>query len=189
MASRVPVEAETILDSPSARLTAVAVSVRAAHTIAFLGDSRGNLHKVNFIHSCVFLLFLCLDTAARGLTSTFSICSADQLHTHRHARTRPCTPVLVRTFIDMIHSPAPNPKSLTLTLTLTLKQILILQTICEDPPECPPLPKLWSLCSQNVSVLSTFCNKYKNTHTHYTHSSKPYLAQAWISPEKEFWLV
>lgn len=47
MASRVPVEAETILDSPSARLTAVAISVRAGHTIAFLGDSRGNLHKVN----------------------------------------------------------------------------------------------------------------------------------------------
>ncbi|KAJ8400630.1 hypothetical protein AAFF_G00393990 [Aldrovandia affinis] len=46
MASRVPVEAEPILDSPSSRLTAVAVSVRAGHTIAFLGDSRGNLHKV-----------------------------------------------------------------------------------------------------------------------------------------------
>uniref|UniRef100_A0A672YLX3 Plexin-B1 n=1 Tax=Sphaeramia orbicularis TaxID=375764 RepID=A0A672YLX3_9TELE len=46
MASRIAVEAETILDSPSARLSAVAVSVRAGHTIAFLGDSRGNLHKV-----------------------------------------------------------------------------------------------------------------------------------------------
>uniref|UniRef100_A0A8C9V7F1 Plexin b1b n=1 Tax=Scleropages formosus TaxID=113540 RepID=A0A8C9V7F1_SCLFO len=46
MASRVSVEAEPILDSPSARLTAVAVSVRANHTIAFLGDSKGNLHKV-----------------------------------------------------------------------------------------------------------------------------------------------
>uniref|UniRef100_A0A8C2YXQ8 Plexin-B1 n=1 Tax=Cyclopterus lumpus TaxID=8103 RepID=A0A8C2YXQ8_CYCLU len=46
MASRMPVEAETILDSPSARLTAVAVSVRPGHTIAFLGDSKGNLHKV-----------------------------------------------------------------------------------------------------------------------------------------------
>ncbi|XP_045079683.1 plexin-B1 isoform X1 [Coregonus clupeaformis] len=46
MASRVAVEAEPILDSPSARLTAVAVSVRAGHTIAFLGDSKGNLHKV-----------------------------------------------------------------------------------------------------------------------------------------------
>ncbi|XP_061793817.1 plexin-B1 isoform X1 [Nerophis lumbriciformis] len=46
MASRIAVEAETILDSPSARLTAVAVSVRAEHTIAFLGDSKGNLHKV-----------------------------------------------------------------------------------------------------------------------------------------------
>lgn len=46
MASRIPVEAETILDSPSARLTAVAVSVRAGHVITFLGDSKGNLHKV-----------------------------------------------------------------------------------------------------------------------------------------------
>ncbi|XP_054639491.1 plexin-B1 isoform X1 [Dunckerocampus dactyliophorus] len=46
MASRIAVEAETILDSPSARLTAVAVSVRAGHSIAFLGDSKGNLHKV-----------------------------------------------------------------------------------------------------------------------------------------------
>ncbi|XP_072307946.1 plexin-B1 [Eucyclogobius newberryi] len=46
MASRIPVEAETILDSPSARLTAVAVSVRLGHVITFLGDSKGNLHKV-----------------------------------------------------------------------------------------------------------------------------------------------
>ncbi|XP_061641749.1 plexin-B1 isoform X3 [Phyllopteryx taeniolatus] len=46
MGSRIAVEAETILDSPSARLTAVAVSMRARHTIAFLGDSKGNLHKV-----------------------------------------------------------------------------------------------------------------------------------------------
>ncbi|KAJ8359263.1 hypothetical protein SKAU_G00157880 [Synaphobranchus kaupii] len=46
MASRVPVEAESILDSPSSRLTAVAVSVREGHTIAFLGDSKGDLHKV-----------------------------------------------------------------------------------------------------------------------------------------------
>uniref|UniRef100_A0A8C5F0C9 Plexin-B1 n=1 Tax=Gouania willdenowi TaxID=441366 RepID=A0A8C5F0C9_GOUWI len=46
MASRLPVKVETIFDSPSARLTAVAVSVKAGHTIAFLGDSKGNLHKV-----------------------------------------------------------------------------------------------------------------------------------------------
>ncbi|KAJ8265737.1 hypothetical protein COCON_G00148360 [Conger conger] len=46
MASRVPMEAEALLDSPSARLTAVAVSMRAGHTIAFLGDSKGSLHKV-----------------------------------------------------------------------------------------------------------------------------------------------
>ncbi|XP_051930951.1 plexin-B1 isoform X2 [Hippocampus zosterae] len=46
MGSRIAVESETILDSPSARLTAVAVSMRAGHTIAFLGDSKGNLHKV-----------------------------------------------------------------------------------------------------------------------------------------------
>ncbi|XP_041130451.1 plexin-B1-like [Polyodon spathula] len=46
MASRVPVEAAPLLDSPSARLTAVAVSVMEGHTIVFLGDSKGNLHKV-----------------------------------------------------------------------------------------------------------------------------------------------
>ncbi|XP_067302725.1 plexin-B1 isoform X4 [Pseudorasbora parva] len=46
MASREPVEAEAVLDSPSARLTAVAVSVKQGHTIVFLGDSKGNLHKV-----------------------------------------------------------------------------------------------------------------------------------------------
>ncbi|KAL7864572.1 hypothetical protein AOLI_G00159920 [Acnodon oligacanthus] len=45
MASWEPVEAEAVLDSP-ARLTAVAVSVREGHSIAFLGDSKGNLHKV-----------------------------------------------------------------------------------------------------------------------------------------------
>lgn len=49
MASRIPVEVETILDSPSARLTAVAVSSRVGHTIAFLGDSKGNLHKVTWL--------------------------------------------------------------------------------------------------------------------------------------------
>uniref|UniRef100_A0A8C9VPW5 Plexin-B1 n=1 Tax=Scleropages formosus TaxID=113540 RepID=A0A8C9VPW5_SCLFO len=46
MASRVPVEAAPVFYSPAARLTAVAVSVRDGHAIAFLGDSKGNLHKV-----------------------------------------------------------------------------------------------------------------------------------------------
>ncbi|XP_039508583.1 plexin-B1 isoform X3 [Pimephales promelas] len=46
MASQEPVEAEPVFDSPSARLTAVAVSVKEGHTIVFLGDSKGNLHKV-----------------------------------------------------------------------------------------------------------------------------------------------
>uniref|UniRef100_A0A667XK98 Plexin-B1 n=1 Tax=Myripristis murdjan TaxID=586833 RepID=A0A667XK98_9TELE len=46
MASRIPLEAEAVLDSPAARLTAVAVSVREGHSIAFLGDSKGRLHKV-----------------------------------------------------------------------------------------------------------------------------------------------
>ncbi|XP_034028080.1 plexin-B1 isoform X2 [Thalassophryne amazonica] len=46
MASRTPLEAKAILESPYARLTAVAVSVREEHSIAFLGDSSGKLHKV-----------------------------------------------------------------------------------------------------------------------------------------------
>jgi len=60
MASRVLVEAEPIFDSPTVRLTAVAVSVREEHTIAFLGDSQGNLHKVlqSLQGICVFPSFL-----------------------------------------------------------------------------------------------------------------------------------
>lgn len=47
MASRVPVEAEPLFYSAGGRLTAVTASVREGHTVAFLGDSRGNLHKVS----------------------------------------------------------------------------------------------------------------------------------------------
>ena len=47
MASRAAVESRALWDSPTARLSAVAVSVRDQHTIAFLGDSKGNLHKVD----------------------------------------------------------------------------------------------------------------------------------------------
>ncbi|XP_009888177.1 PREDICTED: plexin-B1 isoform X2 [Charadrius vociferus] len=46
MASRVPLEAAPLLEKRDARLTAVAVNVEDGHTIAFLGDSRGRLHKV-----------------------------------------------------------------------------------------------------------------------------------------------
>ncbi|KAM4737576.1 plexin-B1-like isoform 1-T1 [Anableps anableps] len=46
MASRVPLEAKAVWLTSVARLTAVAVSVREGHSIAFLGDAKGNLHKV-----------------------------------------------------------------------------------------------------------------------------------------------
>ncbi|CAN9515862.1 unnamed protein product [Ophioblennius macclurei] len=46
MASRSPLEAKATWQTSAARLTAVAVSVREGHSIAFLGDSRGTLHKV-----------------------------------------------------------------------------------------------------------------------------------------------
>uniref|UniRef100_H2ZZT0 Plexin-B1 n=1 Tax=Latimeria chalumnae TaxID=7897 RepID=H2ZZT0_LATCH len=46
MASRSPLKAVPVLDSPFAHLTAVAMSVEAGHTIVFLGDSKGHLHKV-----------------------------------------------------------------------------------------------------------------------------------------------
>lgn len=46
MASRVPLETAPLLEKPEAHLTAVAVNVEDGHTIAFLGDSRGQLHKV-----------------------------------------------------------------------------------------------------------------------------------------------
>uniref|UniRef100_A0A673CGZ9 Plexin-B1 n=1 Tax=Sphaeramia orbicularis TaxID=375764 RepID=A0A673CGZ9_9TELE len=46
MASRIPLEAKAAWTTSSARLTAVAVSVKDGHSIAFLGDSKGTLHKV-----------------------------------------------------------------------------------------------------------------------------------------------
>ncbi|KAM7410855.1 hypothetical protein PAMA_021018 [Pampus argenteus] len=46
MASRTPLTAEAVWHTSAARLTAVAVSVREGHSIAFLGDSKGILHKV-----------------------------------------------------------------------------------------------------------------------------------------------
>ncbi|TWW56358.1 Plexin-B1 Semaphorin receptor SEP [Takifugu flavidus] len=46
MASRKPQEAKAVLEIFSHHLTAVAVSVRKGHSIAFLGDTKGTLHKV-----------------------------------------------------------------------------------------------------------------------------------------------
>lgn len=46
MASAVPLEAEPILEKSDARLTAVAVSIEDGHTVIFLGDNKGQLHKV-----------------------------------------------------------------------------------------------------------------------------------------------
>lgn len=47
MASHVPLEATPILEWPGVQLTAVAVTVEDGHTIAFLGDSQGQLHRVS----------------------------------------------------------------------------------------------------------------------------------------------
>ncbi|KAF6313315.1 plexin B1 [Rhinolophus ferrumequinum] len=46
MASRVPLEAMPVLEWPGVQLTAVAVTMEDGHTIAFLGDSQGQLHRV-----------------------------------------------------------------------------------------------------------------------------------------------
>uniref|UniRef100_G1SGF5 Plexin-B1 n=1 Tax=Oryctolagus cuniculus TaxID=9986 RepID=G1SGF5_RABIT len=46
MASRVPLEATPVLELPGVQLTAVAVTMEDGHTIAFLGDSQGQLHRV-----------------------------------------------------------------------------------------------------------------------------------------------
>ncbi|XP_075882736.1 plexin-B1 isoform X2 [Nelusetta ayraudi] len=50
MASRTPLEAKAAWEHSAARLTAVAISVREGHSIAFLGDSKGTLHKVYLGH-------------------------------------------------------------------------------------------------------------------------------------------
>uniref|UniRef100_A0A7N8Y1W9 Plexin-B1 n=1 Tax=Mastacembelus armatus TaxID=205130 RepID=A0A7N8Y1W9_9TELE len=53
MASRMPLVANAVWHTSAARLTAVAVSVREGHSIAFLGDSKGTLHKVT--HPCAVI--------------------------------------------------------------------------------------------------------------------------------------
>lgn len=55
MASREPLEAKAVWQTSAARLTAVAVSVREGHSIAFLGDSKGTLHKVSYSCEHVFM--------------------------------------------------------------------------------------------------------------------------------------
>lgn len=57
MASREPLEAKAVWQTSAARLTAVAVSVREGHSIAFLGDSKGTLHKVS--SCCVHVFVFC----------------------------------------------------------------------------------------------------------------------------------
>ncbi|XP_053576848.1 plexin-B1 [Bombina bombina] len=46
MASRVPVNAQTVFESSNIHFTAIAVHVEGEHTIAFIGDSKGQLNKV-----------------------------------------------------------------------------------------------------------------------------------------------
>ncbi|XP_062923732.1 plexin-B1 isoform X2 [Mobula hypostoma] len=46
MASRIPIEASLVLKVAQGRLVAVAVTVEMEHTIAFVGDDKGYLHKV-----------------------------------------------------------------------------------------------------------------------------------------------
>ncbi|XP_067908086.1 plexin-B1 isoform X1 [Heterodontus francisci] len=46
MASRIPIEAALVLKVAQGRLVAVAVTVEMEHTIAFVGDTKGHLHKV-----------------------------------------------------------------------------------------------------------------------------------------------
>uniref|UniRef100_A0A8C2WNS7 Plexin-B1 n=1 Tax=Cyclopterus lumpus TaxID=8103 RepID=A0A8C2WNS7_CYCLU len=118
MASRMPVEAETILDSPSARLTAVAVSVRPGHTIAFLGDSKGNLHKVflgpkgeveeysvlSIQQNTAISSDLILDQKEEHLF----IMTQNMVHTHTHTHTprviiMMCTYSLISCFVFSMH--------------------------------------------------------------------------------------
>lgn len=56
MASRVPLEATPVLEWPGVQLTAVAVTLEDGHTIAFLGDSQGQLHRVSLQEVLVLVL-------------------------------------------------------------------------------------------------------------------------------------
>ncbi|XP_032893020.1 plexin-B1 [Amblyraja radiata] len=46
IASHIPIEASLVLKVAQGRLVAVAVTVEMEHTVAFVGDDKGNLHKV-----------------------------------------------------------------------------------------------------------------------------------------------
>lgn len=60
MASRAPQEAKAVWQMSPGRLTAVAVSVREGHSIAFLGDTKGTLHKVAKLMYHFEYLYVCV---------------------------------------------------------------------------------------------------------------------------------
>lgn len=74
MTSRKPQEAKAVLENLSHRLTAVAVSVRQGHSIAFLGDTKGALHKVLYdipyttmsLHPSIHPVFTKIDNLSIG---------------------------------------------------------------------------------------------------------------------------
>uniref|UniRef100_A0A8P4G9A7 Plexin b1a n=1 Tax=Dicentrarchus labrax TaxID=13489 RepID=A0A8P4G9A7_DICLA len=78
MASREPLEAKAVWHTSAARLTAVAVSVRQGHSIAFLGDSKGTLHKVAPPMCCHTYFYFCA-SFSQGLEPPNSPINSDLL--------------------------------------------------------------------------------------------------------------
>uniref|UniRef100_A0A8C6Q655 Plexin-B1 n=1 Tax=Nothobranchius furzeri TaxID=105023 RepID=A0A8C6Q655_NOTFU len=87
MASKDPLEATAVWQTSAARLTAVAVSVREVHSIAFLGDARGNLHKV-FLPQQVYA-----DSVIHPNSPINSDLLLDQNGSHIYIMTRTTRPV------------------------------------------------------------------------------------------------
>uniref|UniRef100_A0A8C2X7V9 Plexin b1a n=1 Tax=Cyclopterus lumpus TaxID=8103 RepID=A0A8C2X7V9_CYCLU len=86
MASRAPLEARAAWHTSAARLTAVAISVRDGHSIAFLGDSKGTLHKV--AHSGVYA-----NTTIQINSPINGDLLLDQTGTHIYVMTKTSLPV------------------------------------------------------------------------------------------------
>lgn len=93
-------------------------------------------------------------------------CTHPRTHACTYTRTRICTSVVVRTFIEIMHFPAPHPN-------------LNLQTKSQQSQDVPTLHKC-PHCASKMPLL--VLNRYKNTHTHISRAKSLSMMRLHIQP-------